>query len=182
MTASDMSEYFVVEDFISQEDCTTLIDFITSLPEDSFIKKHDGRFTIANADFEISNSFLNKYTPKVQEALLDKGHQIRTFFLAIYPVGAGIEPHIDEPGEEALIDDIGVVYFLNDNFTGGEIYLPKWDFTYTPKVGDAVFFPINRYMHGVKPVTSGTRYTVPLQYSAVSGEALEHLIIGDVNG
>ena len=174
-----MSEYFVVPNFISPKDCTKMIEFINSLPEEDFIQKRDGRLTIANADLEESNAFLNKYTPKVQK-LLTSSHQIRTFFLAVYPVGAGIEPHLDE-SEEELKDDIGVVYFLNENFTGGEIYLPDWNFTYVPKTGDAVFFPINRYWHGVKPVTSGVRYAVPLQYSAVPGEALEHLIVGEAN-
>jgi hypothetical protein len=174
-TKPHMSEYFVIPKFISAKDCTDLIKFIDSLPEEDFIQKHDGRLTIANADLPKSNTFLNKYTPKVQ-ALLSKDHQIRTFFLAVYPVGAGIEPHLDED-DEKLIDDIGVVYFLNDNFTGGEVYLPDWDFTYVPKAGDAIFFPINRYWHGVNRVTSGVRYAVPLQYSAVPGEALEHLIV-----
>jgi len=180
-TQPHMSEYFVIPNFISPEDCTSLIEFINSLPEEDFIQKRDGRLTIANADLEESNAFLNKYTPKVQ-ALLTSNHQIRTFFLAVYPVGAGIAPHIDEPVEDVkLKDDIGVVYFLNEEFTGGEIYLPDWDFTYVPKTGDAVFFPINRYMHGVKPVTSGIRYAVPLQYSAVPGEALDHLIVEEPN-
>ena len=178
-TKPHMSEYFVVPNFISPKDCTKMIEFINSLPEEDFVQKHDGRLTIANADLEESNAFLNKYTPKVQ-ALLTSNHQIRTFFLAVYPVDAGIEPHLDE-SEEELKDDIGVVYFLNEDFTGGEIYLPDWNFTYVPKTGDAVFFPINRYWHGVKPVTSGIRYAVPLQYSAVSGEALEHLIVGEAN-
>lgn len=171
-----MSEYFVIPNFISAKDCASMIKFIDGLPEEDFIQKRDGRLTIANADIKKSNDFLNKYTPKVQ-ALLSKDHQIRTFFLAVYPVGAGILPHIDEPGEEKLIDDIGVIYFLNDNFKGGEVYLPQWDFTYVPKAGDAVFFPINRYMHGVNFVTEGVRYAVPLQYSNVPGEALEHLIV-----
>ena len=175
-----MSEYFVIPKFIAPKDCTKMIEFIDSLPEEDFIQKRDGRLTIANADLKVSNAFLNKYTPKVQ-ALLSKDHQIRTFFLAVYPIGAGIAPHIDEPGEEKLIDDVGVIYFLNDDFTGGEVYLPDWDFTYVPKSGDAVFFPINRYYHSVKPVTSGIRYAVPLQYSAVPGEALEHLIVGESN-
>ena len=178
-TIPHMNEYFVLPKFISYEDCDSLIEFINSLPEDDFIQKRDGRLTIANADYETSNDFLNKYTPKVQ-ALLGKDHQIRTFFLAVYPVGAGILPHVDEP-EEELKDDMGVVYFLNDDFTGGEIYLPDWNFTYVPRKGDAVFFPINRYMHGVKPVTEGVRYAVPLQYSSVPGEALEHLIIGETD-
>jgi hypothetical protein len=180
-TKPHMSEYFVIPNFISAKDCTNLITYINSLPEEDFTQKRDGRLTIANADLPKSNTFLNKYTPKVQ-ALLSTDHQIRTFFLAVYPIGAGITPHIDEPTEEKLIDDIGVVYFLNDDFTGGELYLPDWNFTYVPKAGDAVFFPINRYWHSVKPVTSGIRYTVPLQYSKVPGEALEHLIVGESNG
>jgi hypothetical protein len=169
-----MEEYFVVENFVSPEDCAGLIAFIDSLTEETFTQKRDGRLTIANADLGPSTEFINKYTPKVQKVLSDE-HQVRTFFLAVYPPGAGILPHVDED-EAELADDMGVVYILNDNFAGGEIYLPEWDFLYTPKAGDAVFFPINRYMHGVMKIIDGVRYSVPLQYSSVPGQALPFLV------
>ena len=179
-TQPHMSEYFVVPNFISPKDCTKMIEFIDSLPEEDFVQKHDGRLTIFNADREISNAFFNKYTPKVQ-ALLTSKHQISDCLLAVYPVGAGLTPHVDETVITELVDDIGVVYFLNDNFTGGELRLVDWDFTYTPKAGDAVFFPVNRYLHEITPVTSGIRYVTPLHYSIVPGQALEHLIVGEAN-
>ena len=180
-TQPHMSEYFVIPNFISPEDCTSLIEFMNSLPEESFVQKHDGRLVIFNADLETSNAFLNKYTPKIQ-ALLTNKHQISDVGLFVYPVGAGLLSHRDEIEIEELIDDIGVTYFLNDDFTGGEVYLDDWDFTYVPKAGDAVFFPVNRYTHTIKPVTSGIRYVVPIHYSTVPGYALEHLVIGENNG
>jgi hypothetical protein len=176
-----MNEYFVVENFVSAEDCTNLIAFIDSLPEESFTQKRDGRLTIANENLEVSTAFINKYTPKVQEKLT-ADHQVRTFFLSVYPPSAGILPHVDEP-EEELKNDMGVVYILNSDFYGGEIYFPEWDFMYKPKTGDAVFFPINKYMHGVQKVISGVRYSVPLQYSNVPGQALPFLVYpGGANG
>ena len=169
-----MKEFFVVNGFISDEDCDGMIDFINSLPEEAFIQKDDGRLTVCDQDIPYSTNFINKYTPKVQQHL--KGnHEVRTFFLSVYPVGAGLGAHTDEY-EEALKDDMGVIFILNTKYLGGRIYLEEFNHTYNPRKGDAVFFPVNRYRHEVTPVTDGVRYTVPLQYSNVEGQALPFLL------
>jgi hypothetical protein len=169
-----MNEFFIKSRFVSDEDCDGLVEFINSLPEETFTQKRDGRLTICDQDLAYSTNFINKYTPNVQD-ILNKEHEVRTFFLSVYPPGAGMLPHLDEP-EEELKNDMGVVYILNDNFTGGEIYLPTFQHTYHPTKGDAVFFPINSYYHEVTKVLSGVRYTVPLQYSNLEGQALPFLL------
>jgi hypothetical protein len=52
--------------------------------------------------------------------------------------------------------------YLNDDYEGGEIYFPQHDyFEYKPKPGSIVILEGNiDYMHGVKKVSTGTRYTV----------------------
>jgi hypothetical protein len=166
-------KFYVIEDFISIEDRQDLISFIDQLPEKDLNKKGDGRLTLCDKDLPESTKFLKKYTPKVQE-VLTSNHEVRTFFLSVYPAGSGMLPHLDEP-DEPLKDDLAVVFILNDDYEGGELYFPDWDYTYTPKAGDAIFFPCNRYLHGVNSVLSGTRYSVPLQYSSVDGEYLDFL-------
>jgi hypothetical protein len=52
--------------------------------------------------------------------------------------------------------------YLNDDFEGGELYYPQHDIVVKPEPGLAVIHPgdIN-YLHGVKMVTDGERYTSP---------------------
>ena len=52
--------------------------------------------------------------------------------------------------------------YLNDDYIGGEIYFPQHEyFEYKPKPGSIVILEGSvDYMHGVKKVVEGTRYTI----------------------
>jgi len=55
----------------------------------------------------------------------------------------------------------GCVYYLNDNYEGGEIWFPNFDFSIKPKPNTMIFFPgDNEHLHGVKNVSKGTRHTI----------------------
>ena len=89
-----------------------------------------------------------------------------------YGKGGHYIPHVDaetlytdedglELWEKTLDRDISVVYFLNDDFKGGELFFPKLDLLIKPEAGTLVCFPSDHnYIHGVKPVKAGRRYTV----------------------
>jgi predicted 2-oxoglutarate/Fe(II)-dependent dioxygenase YbiX len=89
-----------------------------------------------------------------------------------YGVGGHYIPHVDaetlykdeanlDMWEKTLDRDLSVVYFLNDDFTGGELVFPELDFVIKPAAGTLVCFPSDHnYIHGVNPVTSGHRYTI----------------------
>lgn len=58
--------------------------------------------------------------------------------------------------------DIGALYYINDDYSGGEIYFPKQNIEFKPKAGSACFFPGDlNYIHGVREIKSGVRYTSP---------------------
>ncbi len=89
-----------------------------------------------------------------------------------YGQGGHYIPHVDaetlytdddglELWEKTLDRDLSVVYFLNDDFDGGELHFPKLDLQIKPAAGTLVCFPSDHnYIHGVQPVTSGRRYTI----------------------
>lgn len=89
-----------------------------------------------------------------------------------YGIGGHYIPHVDaetlykderelELWEKTLDRDLSVVYFLNDDFAGGELFFPALDLIVEPEAGTLVCFPSDHnYVHGVRPVTSGHRYTV----------------------
>lgn len=62
--------------------------------------------------------------------------------------------------------DINSVIYWNDNFEGGEFYYPEYDIELKIEAGMAVAHPGDiHYLHGVKPVVSGTRWTTPSFYT-----------------
>jgi len=89
-----------------------------------------------------------------------------------YGVGGHYIPHVDaetlykdeiglDMWEKTLDRDLSVVYFLNDDFEGGELVFPALDLKIEPQAGTLVCFPSDHhYIHGVNPVTAGHRYTV----------------------
>lgn len=88
-----------------------------------------------------------------------------------WPVGTMQFPHADKElheGPDAGTEnefpwyDIGTVFYLNDDYIGGELFFPKQNITFKTKARGAYFFPGDlNYIHGVNKVTEGTRYTCP---------------------
>jgi hypothetical protein len=58
--------------------------------------------------------------------------------------------------------DIAGLFYLNDDYDGGELYFPIQGLEFKPKAGGAYFFPGDKnYIHGVKEIKSGIRYVIP---------------------
>lgn len=89
-----------------------------------------------------------------------------------YDVGGHYQPHTD--GESVWVTpngeniwrksterDLSTVLFLNDNFEGGEFVFPELKIRIRPEPGMLICFPsTHEYVHGVEPVTKGTRYSM----------------------
>jgi hypothetical protein len=66
--------------------------------------------------------------------------------------------------------DLSSLFYLNDDYVGGELYFPIQDIRFKPKKGAAYFFPGDmNYIHGVSKIENGIRYTCPFFW-----EILEH--------
>ena len=58
------------------------------------------------------------------------------------------------------------IFYVNDDYEGGEIDFPLKKFVYKPKANSFVMFPsTSEYLHGVREITKGTRYTVAIWYT-----------------
>lgn len=89
-----------------------------------------------------------------------------------YGAGGHYIPHVDaetlykddndrEVWERTLDRDLSVVYFLNNDFAGGQLFFPDLDLSIAPAAGTLVCFPSDHnFIHGVRSVTSGHRYTI----------------------
>ena len=101
--------------------------------------------------------------------------------LLSYGIGGHYKPHID--GESIWVTprgekiwkkstdrDISMVFYLNDDFEGGDFVFPELKVRVRPEPGMMVCFPSNhQYMHGVEPVTRGKRYSI-VTWATVKGQ------------
>jgi hypothetical protein len=92
-----------------------------------------------------------------------------------WPVGTRQEPHADKElheGPDAGTPndfphyDIASIFYFNEDYDGGELFFPIQGIEFKPNAGSAYFFPGDRnYVHGVRPILSGNRYTSPFFWS-----------------
>lgn len=58
--------------------------------------------------------------------------------------------------------DLASLFYLNDDYEGGELYFPNQGIQFKPKRGAAYFFPGDmNFIHGVTEIKNGIRYTCP---------------------
>ena len=69
--------------------------------------------------------------------------------------------------------DVSAIYYLNEEFDGGEIFFEQAQLTVKPRRGLLVAFPGDAdHVHEVLPVRSGVRYTMPIWFTKQQGCAL----------
>ena len=105
--------------------------------------------------------------------------------LLCYDVGGHYQPHIDGEGVWTAPDqtqlwrktvdrDLSMVLYLNDEFEGGDFVFPNLHIRIRPEPGLLVCFPSNRhYIHGVEPVTKGSRYSMVTWMTVKGFESME---------
>jgi len=170
-----MHRISIIENFISDEDINLAISEIENPSEINLYPKHYENRNGGTA-FPYNKNIIylfKKYGKKANE--MQK--QLNGFVNEIYVTkifgsawshGDGAEsPHIDAQELEPFIEWSTVIY-LSDNFEGGEIFFPNQEYIYKPKIGSAVFFPSagTEYMHGIKKIQNGKRYTMCIMHSS----------------
>jgi predicted 2-oxoglutarate/Fe(II)-dependent dioxygenase YbiX len=57
--------------------------------------------------------------------------------------------------------DLSLLIYLDNDYEGGELAFPNFDFRLRPRAGMLVIFPSDsRYLHGAMPVTRGIRHAI----------------------
>jgi hypothetical protein len=76
-----------------------------------------------------------------------------------YREGDHLSSHTDDNGGNK--PRVSLLFYLNDDYQGGEICFDFIDIKYSPKKGDIIIFPSSYiYRHHVEKVTNGTRYCI----------------------
>lgn len=82
------------------------------------------------------------------------------FICLKYNVGNKYEPHSD--GDTGHLNRrVSGLWYLNDDYKGGELYFPYFDLTIKPKKNSLILFPSNFcFVHSSLPITEGTKYAI----------------------
>lgn len=182
----------VLPDFVSAEDLKTMQDFFPTInewengKEDEF--NEDGT-CIYDASYwrdrMCSGAILERIAPeihrlidgyiqKMAEAISNKYNVVvssRPPVLIRWLPGNSQSPHADKQLNDGSPNpfptyDLNSIIYWNSEFTGGQIYYPQHNVEVPIRAGLAVAHPGDvNYLHGVREVTSGVRWTTPSFYT-----------------
>lgn len=87
-----------------------------------------------------------------------------TGFVVFQRLYAGTEliSHFDKYSDKLV--EYAAVLYLNNDYNGGELFFPKFDYEIKPEPGTLIIFPsTEQFEHGVRPVKEGpVRYVIPV--------------------
>lgn len=125
-------------------------------------KKDDYSNLIQAFNTSLSNLFLDNLD--IVEKDYQKFYRIEpvwhdSYSVLKYGIGQKFVNHIDDHPD--FHRRISTLYYINDNYSGGEINFPRFNLSFKPKANQMIMFPSTYvYNHSVSPVTEGTRYAV----------------------
>lgn len=110
----------------------------------------------------LSYIFFKHFDPIEKDYMNHFGVQLKnhdSYSILKYGVGQKFINHIDDHPD--FLRRVSTIYYMNDNYEGGEIIFPRFNLTIKPKANEIILFPSTFvYNHSVLEVTKGTRYGV----------------------
>lgn len=180
-----------IEDFMTQEELETLNNFIRKNTLWDITETHYNEEGVVIYDSSYwedrvaTATTLDKADPTITQTIINMQERLKEKVDAFFNVDARATspaivrwmpgqlqmPHADKELHEGdnkgkpndfPYYDISGLFYLNDDYEGGELYFPNQGIQFKPKAGAAYFFPGDlNYIHGVTPIKSGVRYVVP---------------------
>jgi hypothetical protein len=176
----------IINNFIKDKDLKTIknfcftIDKFLSIPGDNWDNRVCDNNILRNIGSEIE-SLLSQYQAKhkkIIEEFFEVELRENVPSIVIWRPGDSQPPHADKENLDGSPNyypenDIASLFYLNNEYVGGEIYFPIQHLKLKLSAGDAVFFPgdIN-YQHGVTEVTEGKRFTCPAFWNVTKNKKL----------
>lgn len=176
---SSVDNIHVLDDFVQNDELEILSQYAKTVSDwtgndGDFRYKDRIHLNIDDSTRQLFYILFSRMGENIQKTfpveVVPEGHSICRWMQ-----GDSMPPHADKQELDGRPNcqpehDIASVIYINgsDEFSGGEIYFPNQSLEIKPKAGMGMFFPgdIN-YLHGVKTVTTGTRYTIPFFWKVV---------------
>lgn len=116
--------------------------------------------------FDFSENLEKNFYPYLSDYLNDFGITLseqEPFGLLKYGYGQKFDKHIDDGMR--FVRKVSSVYYLNNDYSGGEIYFDQFDLKITPQKNQLIVFPSNYiYSHSISAVNDGVRYAIASFY------------------
>jgi hypothetical protein len=153
-------EIWEITNFIGDESNLFLHNFAQSISEESWELLDQGRprNDWTSNRFVFDNQQISSLITKRLESAFSNEHRFNSWnTIRRFREGNSLVEHWDAELDSNVY--YGAIYYINDNFLGGELYYPNINFTHKPKANSLVIHSSSqKYKHGVKQVKSGTRY------------------------
>jgi predicted 2-oxoglutarate/Fe(II)-dependent dioxygenase YbiX len=169
-----------VPDAVGAEDCRRLMTMYDRHVHLATVKDQTGFPVVYWPQFRDASDAAEIVLRLLQECLCNIGSQLRsaeplypeTVILAAMGAGGHHGRHADNCRQNEQGDwvanhtphrDVSAIYYLNEEFDGGEIVFERQQLTVKPRRGLLLAFPSDaEHVHEVFPVRSGVRYTMPI--------------------
>lgn len=167
----------IFKNFMDLDDLETIDSYMRGInvnkDRDIFINVTDDVYNIPSNIKEI----LSRYTEKAKHISENEyGRSLDSsdiFAIRIATVGIEYLPHVDKVGvvQEvgAEVEDwrdswsghLAIMFYVNDDYEGGELYFPDHGLRYKPEKNSLAMFPGNKnFIHGVSQVKNSDRFTL----------------------
>jgi hypothetical protein len=176
----------IIKNFITPQESQTLIDEIRNPsevnPYPEYYKTRYGgtAYPYNNIVLGIQKKYSILSNDVHQRLNPEQTKKIQTFksFGSVWKPGSSANAHIDDQSPEEFIEYSTVIY-LDDNFTGGELYFPGLNFTYKPEKYDGVFFISDGelWRHGISAIESGERSTLLYMHTTHTDHPKGYIIV-----
>jgi hypothetical protein len=152
-----------IEDVLSKDEHAVLLDYVKT-NKDWIHQPWDSKtIGVDHLPQNILN-ILEKLSEIVHKKITDfYDVKINSFnrdnlVLIKFEKGLTLYPHIDTDSAES--NHIASIYYINEDYLGGEICFPDLKIYIKPKPNSLIFFPGNEhYLHEVRTILSGDRFS-----------------------
>lgn len=152
-----------LENILSEEEHKIILNFVTKY--NSWNREPWSAMSVLHNDIpkEIIEMLFKVFAIAHQKSIDIYGVEINPldiykFNLLKFIEGFSLDPHIDTLSVES--NHIASVYYINDDYTGGEIVFPNHNIKIKPKPNSLIIFPGNEnYVHEVTKILNGNRYS-----------------------
>ncbi len=144
---------YEIEGLVSEKDLSILVDYIDSVDDSKWFKKNSHGLFV-EIDQENVQQVIDSYVEKLGD-MFDGKKVLPISRITRLTEGKNMGAHTDNLSEPRCIR--GVILYLNEDFSGGEIHYRDIGVTYKPRFGSVIVHDAS-YLHEVLTVTKGTRY------------------------
>jgi hypothetical protein len=163
-----------IKNFLEPEYCKSLIEYLDGNDGEAwapicFPGVLGANVGMPSATEKISIEDMSKIREsmhsKVEEFL---GRKVKNVTMSghKYPTGSFAAPHSDSADVDGELsawqmNKYASILYLNEEYSGGQVYFPQHDVEIAPSAGSLLVFEGSpAYLHGVKEITSGDRFTI----------------------